>query len=43
LPLIMYYCISEDVSRVYGIGIDKIEKAFSDKFTDSLMRTLKLN
>lgn len=43
LPLIMYYCISEDVSRVYGIGLDKMEKAFSEKFTDSLIRTLKLN
>jgi AcrR family transcriptional regulator len=43
LPLIMYYCISGDVSRVYGIGLEKMEKAFSEKFTESLLRTLKLD
>jgi AcrR family transcriptional regulator len=42
LPLIMFYCISEDVGKVYGIGYKKMEKAFSDKFSENLLRTLNL-
>ncbi len=42
IPLIMYHCISDDVARVYGISHIKLEHAFTEKFSDSLLRTLKL-
>jgi AcrR family transcriptional regulator len=43
LPLIMYFCTSEYFGKVYGIEAEKMEAAFSEKFADSLLRTLNLN
>ncbi len=40
LPLIMYYALSEDISRVYGFDIGRMKAAFSEKFSDTLFRTI---